>query len=334
MSLLPYFARIHSRNLRVFFTPHTYTGALLRRSPGLTALCTWVMEELMPMGSTLSGPDVTVCTGRYAPSSSFHRSSGYRRSAGTLRCGLGRPTWLLWRGRVIVQVSASGAHREVLPSGGLGHGGSSAGRLLVPPSFTLLRGRYFSGEWCRGIHPTSRSFNRSPGHYSGVRRANLSVAKLPAAGRGLFARGGGMFNHRALGGASLCLCRQRRGPGSGQWSEGRATSGRFYETARVELVQFVGFALAGGGSGGLLVNRRLPPNGAGLAPTRLASGSFDRHFSLGGSLGFCPLLFGDDGRFSCRKTSWDSSTIWAFRKASSSSPLIRSVVDSMQMNNY
>jgi hypothetical protein len=69
-----------------------------------------------------------------------------------------------------------------------------------------------------GIHP----FIRSLDHYPGVRRATLSAAAFPAVGRGLFARGRGGFKHRALGGASLCLCRQRRGtrpdngPGAGR----------------------------------------------------------------------------------------------------------------------
>jgi hypothetical protein len=149
--------------------------------------------------------------------------------------------WLVWRGGVSVHVSASsGSHCDVLfPSGGFGHGRSSAGRLLV--------------------HPSSRLFNRSPGQYPSVRRANLRVAELPAARRGLFARGGGGFSHRALGGASLCLCRQRRGPGSGQWPGRRAASGRFHRTARVGRVQLIGFALSRGGSGSLLGDRSPPP---------------------------------------------------------------------------
>jgi hypothetical protein len=107
--LLADFARIHSRNLRAFLTPH--------------------------------------------------KSSGYRRSAGTLGCGLERPTWLVWRGGLLVQVSASsGAHRDVLlTSGGLGLGG-------VPRDASpLLRDPLFIGERCRRILPSSRSFNRSPG---------------------------------------------------------------------------------------------------------------------------------------------------------------------------
>jgi hypothetical protein len=69
-----------------------------------------------------------------------------------------------WRGGLSVQVSASsGAHRDVLPSGGLGHEVSSAGRLLVPLSFTILRDPLFIVERTRGILPSSRSFNRSAG---------------------------------------------------------------------------------------------------------------------------------------------------------------------------
>jgi hypothetical protein len=225
--------------------------------------------------------------------------------------------------------ASSGAHRDVLvPSGGLGHGGSSTGRLLVPPSFTLLRGPFFSGERCRAIHPSSRPFNRSPGHYPGVRRSNLSVDELPAGRRGLFARGSGGFGHQALGRASLCLCRQRRGHGFGQWPGRQAPSGRFYGTARVGRVQLVGFALACGGSGGLLGDRSLPPGRAGLAPTGLASGSFARPFSLGGSSASLLFFSATMSRFSCRNTAGDSSPRWALRKASSSSPLIRSLVDS------
>jgi hypothetical protein len=150
--------------------------------------------------------------------------------------------------------ASSGAQRDILlPSGGLGHRGSYAGRLLGPPSFTLLGGPFYIGERCRGIHPSSRSFNRSPGHYPGVRRTNLSVAELPAAERGLFARESGGLDHRALGGAPLCLCSQRRGPGSGQLPGRRAPSGRFHGTARVGRVQLVGFALAHCGSGGGLL---------------------------------------------------------------------------------
>jgi hypothetical protein len=138
-----------------------------------------------------------------------YRSSGYRRSAGTLSCGLQRPTWLVWRGEQSVQVSASsGAHRDVLlPSGGLGHGGSSAGAFSALPSLLSWETNFLL--------------------VSGAEKSSPAVAPLtgrPAARGGLFVRGGGGFNHRALGGASLCLCRQRHGPVSGQWPGRRASS--------------------------------------------------------------------------------------------------------------
>jgi hypothetical protein len=95
------------------FHPRNVHRGLLRRSPGETTLSTWAVVEVV------------------------------------------RPTWLCRCGGVIAQVFASsGAHRDVLlPSGGLGHKGSSAGRLLVLPSFTLLGGPFFSGERCRGSTP-------------------------------------------------------------------------------------------------------------------------------------------------------------------------------------
>jgi hypothetical protein len=98
------------------------------------------------------------------------------------------------------QVSASsGAHSDVLfASGGLGLGGSSAGRLHVPPSFTLARGPVFSGERCRRIHPSICPCYRSPGHYPGVHRTHVSVAELPAVIHGLFARGCEGLYYRAL----------------------------------------------------------------------------------------------------------------------------------------
>jgi hypothetical protein len=43
--------------------------------------------------------------------------------------------------------ASSGCHRDfLLPSEGLGHGVNSAGRLLVPPSFTLIGGPFFVGS--------------------------------------------------------------------------------------------------------------------------------------------------------------------------------------------
>jgi hypothetical protein len=96
----------------------------------------------------------------------------------------------------VQEYARGGAHRDVLLRyGGLKHERSSAGRSFVTLSFTLLRSPRFSWEQCREIHPSNRPFNRSPGHYPGIRRANLRVTHLPAARRGLLAREGGGFNH-------------------------------------------------------------------------------------------------------------------------------------------
>jgi hypothetical protein len=158
------------------------------------------------------------------------------------------------------------------------------GTPLVPPSSTLLRSPFLLGS---GAEKSTQAVVP----LTGVRRANRRLVELPAAWRGLFARRGGVFNHRALGGASLCLCSQRHGPGSGQWPGRRAPSGRFHGTARVERVKLVSLRLPA-------VSRRPsgrrqsppPPRRAGLVPTGLASESFARPFSLDGSLGLCLLL--------------------------------------------
>jgi hypothetical protein len=43
----------------VVFTPETYTGVLLRHSPGETTLSTWAVVEVVSMGATLSGLDTS-----------------------------------------------------------------------------------------------------------------------------------------------------------------------------------------------------------------------------------------------------------------------------------
>jgi hypothetical protein len=142
-----------------------------------------------------------------APWSCFRRSSGYRPSAGTLGCGLERPTWLVWSGLVSVQVSASsGAHRDVILSSVLlGHGGSSAGRLLVPPSFTTLEAPFLVRS---GAEESTPAVTPLIGRPAIIRHMPRQPQRSWVAGRLslLFRRGGGQFNHRALGVASLCLC--------------------------------------------------------------------------------------------------------------------------------
>jgi hypothetical protein len=55
--LLADFARIDSRNFLGFLTPDTYTGVLLRRSPGEARFSTWAEFGMVPLGVTVRGPD-------------------------------------------------------------------------------------------------------------------------------------------------------------------------------------------------------------------------------------------------------------------------------------
>jgi hypothetical protein len=114
----------------------------------------------------------------------------------------------------------------------------------------------------------------------------LSAAELPAARCGLFACG--LFLRRVLGGAPLCLCRQRRGPGSEHWPEGRAPAGGVRRTGRVGGVQIVGFALVRSGAGGSLEDRNALLVAAGAALPGLSGGAVLPSFRLGGRLGFSP----------------------------------------------
>jgi hypothetical protein len=136
----------------------------------------------------LKGPDTSPGVPGEVRLCCFRRNNGHWQDDSTVGCGLEWPTWLFGCSRLSDQLSASsGAHRDVLlPSGGLDLGESSAGYFHIPPSFTLV----FSRERYRGIHPSICPFNRSPGHYPGIRRTHLSVAELPAAVRSLFTRGG------------------------------------------------------------------------------------------------------------------------------------------------
>jgi hypothetical protein len=124
----------------------------------MTFLSTWALEEMVPASKLLTGPETSPGTPLYH----FLWNSEYWESAGTLSCGLEQPTKLIWSGKAIIQVSAStGAHHDVLPTGGLGLSGSPSGWLHVPPSFILLRGPVFSGEQCWDTHPSTHSFTQS-----------------------------------------------------------------------------------------------------------------------------------------------------------------------------
>jgi hypothetical protein len=179
--------------------------------------------------------------------------------------------------------ASSGAHRDVLlPSGGLGHCGSSAGHLFVPPSFALLRGPIFSAERCRGIHPSTRSFNWLPGQYPSVRCTNLSVAELPTA------RCGG-FYQQALGRDPICPCRRRREPGSRvAWEPGAYWLVPSYRPSRPTFLVLA----YGVWEGGLVGDVSVLPSRSGFAPTGLGSRSFAGPFSHGFSSPprRCPVL--------------------------------------------
>jgi hypothetical protein len=259
--LLADFARIQSRKLRVFLTPDTYTGVLLRRSEG---------ELLCPIGRWRKWCHWA----RRSAARTRHRVPWERCALKLLTSRQRVPAqcryiWL-WAWASNLACLARRVEHPIVrqqwcppwrpsPLGDLDTGGVPRDALSSLPLLPSWEVPFFSGKRCREIHPSSRPFNRSPGHYPGVRRANLSVANLPAEKRGLFVCGGDGFFHRALGGASLCLCRQRRGSGSEKWPRHRAPSGRFHGSARVGRVQLVGFALARGGSGGHLGDRSLPP---------------------------------------------------------------------------
>jgi hypothetical protein len=233
-----------------------------------------------------------------------------RSSAGTLGCGLEHSTWLVCRSGVSVQVSASsGPPCCPSPLWGTWTRGEFRG--------TPLKDSFFSGERCRAIHRSSLPCNRFPGHYTGGRRASLIVAVLSAACRGLFVRGGGGLNHWALGGVSLCLCRQRHGPVSGQWPGRQAArSIEPPETVRVQLVCFA-FARCGGLGTAVSLPAKLGwrpldwPVGRSPDPLALAKASASLLF-------FSARM----SRFNCRRTAGDISPKWAFRRTTSSSPVI------------
>jgi hypothetical protein len=173
---LPDFARTQSRKFLTSLTQHVHRGFV-------TPL-PW-RRGFIHLGAWFSGASqLAACY--------FHRSNGYWQDDNAVGCGIVWPTWLFGCCRMSDLVSySSGAHRDVLlPSGGLDLWGSCAGYFHIPPTFIHARGPAFSGDWCRGIHPSIHSFNRSRGHYPGIRRTHLCVAELPAAVQCLFTRGG------------------------------------------------------------------------------------------------------------------------------------------------
>jgi hypothetical protein len=192
---------------------------------------------------------------------SFHRSSEDQGSAGAPNCGLQRPTWFLRCGR-----QASKSTPAIVPTVksfsflGAWTRGSSAELLFVLPSFTSCEAPFFVESGAEESTPAFPPLTGRPATTPQI-RANLSVAELPAARRGLFDRGD-EFGQRGMGVVSFCLCRQRRGPPSGQWP-GRSTPGdKLSLPSRQVLV--VGSALPCGGSGDLARHSSLLPRASSL----------------------------------------------------------------------
>jgi hypothetical protein len=195
---------------------------------------------------------------------------------------------------VIAQVSASnGDHSDViLPSGGLRHRGSSAGRLLVHPSFTLLGGPFFlvrsgSEESTAAVAPLTGCPATTPA-YAAPTSAYLSCRPLDAACSLVEAVGLTTGPRAELPFACAGRCVDPA-PDSGSGA-GRRVAGSM-EPLESDVSNSLALRFPAVARGTFWETEVSPPGRAGLAPTVLASGSFAQLFSLGGSLGLSPLLF-------------------------------------------
>jgi hypothetical protein len=146
--LLVDFARVQSMNLRLFLTRDVYVAFMLRRFLGGTLFSVYWWGDWCHLTRRLkirtrNRAARMMCALEVLPAK--------QRLPMQMRCPwlwAWLLTWCNWLRGLSVQVYASsGAHHDVLlPSGGVGHGGSSAGCLFVPPSFTLKGGPVLSGE--------------------------------------------------------------------------------------------------------------------------------------------------------------------------------------------
>jgi hypothetical protein len=130
---------------RVFHPRHVHRG-FVSSLPGGTTLSTWAVEEVLPMGATLSGRDTS-------PGGPWEvrLEAASIEAAGTgavlvpLAVGLSVPLGFFgaagWSSKCPPAVVPTVT--SFSPLGDLDTGGSSAGRLLVPPAVTLLRGLFF-----------------------------------------------------------------------------------------------------------------------------------------------------------------------------------------------
>jgi hypothetical protein len=95
-SLLADFVRIHSNKLRGFFTPETYTGVLLRCSPGGTTFSTWAVEEVVLISVPPIGPDTSPgAPGEVRLCVASFEATGTDREPVPLAVSLGGPLGLL-----------------------------------------------------------------------------------------------------------------------------------------------------------------------------------------------------------------------------------------------
>jgi hypothetical protein len=273
------------------------------------------MEGVIPLGATLKGLDTPWRCGPRAASIEAEVTDTMPypwlwASPPHLAC-LAR--------RLSVHVYASsGAHHDVfLLSGRFGHVASSAGRLFIPPSFTLVRGPIFSGERCRGICHNTLSFSWSHGHCHAVRRRIRSVTEFPPV-RGFSPVGAVDLSTGPWAGIRFaCTGREPRtrlrtvalGPGA-EWL---VPSDR---QSRMRPPRWLCVSLRW--AEGLVGDRSLLPCTAGLAPTVPTSRSFAQQFTLAAASGFLLLFSATMFCLDCLKTARDSSARWALRKASSS----------------
>jgi hypothetical protein len=84
------------QKLRGFFTPETYTGVLLRRSPGGTTFSTWALEGVVLVGVPPIGPDTSPCApGEVHLWAASFEATGTDREPVPLAVNLGGPLGLL-----------------------------------------------------------------------------------------------------------------------------------------------------------------------------------------------------------------------------------------------
>jgi hypothetical protein len=193
---LPEFARTQSRNFLTSLISDMYTGVLLCRSLGGKDLSTWAPG--VPSGVPLIGQVTSPGAPREVRFSVvFIETVGTGGITGPLAVGLSGLLGIFGAARRVAKCPPAVVN-TVASLSPLGYLISvELWRMFSHPTFLyslLLSCPVFNGERCRGIHPSIRSFNWSPGHYPSIRRTHLIEAELPAAVRSFFIRGGFPLN--------------------------------------------------------------------------------------------------------------------------------------------